>query len=362
MNCRSLLVAVALIVSNWGCGGEPESSAAGDAVPVEKAPELQQSLATCQTGSALVPAMSSGTTPSGSVTSSGIYSSGYEGWRAFDGAEQSLWLSNMYTSSVWLGYQWGGGASRVVTSYEIRYNNGSCCEQRGPKNFTLQGWNGAAWVTVDTVVNQTGWYSNPVRSYTVDSPGAYTQYRLHVTADNYNNPSYPITLVSISTLQLFGGTPAALVPAMSSGTTPYGSVTGSGIYSSGYETWQAFDGTEQSLWLSNMYTSSVWAGYEWGGGAAKAVTSYEIRYNNGSCCEQRGPKNFTLQGWNGAAWVTVDTVANQTGWYSNAVRSYSVDSPGCYTQYRLHVTADNYNNPSYPITLVSISTLQLYGY
>jgi hypothetical protein len=57
----------------------------------------------------------------------------------------------------------------------------------------------------------------------------------------------------------------------------------------------------------------------------------------------------------------VDTVTNQSGWYSNPTRSFAVDSPGCYSQYRLDVTADNYNDLSYPITLVSIATLQLYG-
>ncbi|AUX39972.1 uncharacterized protein SOCE26_013670 [Sorangium cellulosum] len=155
------------------------------------------------TTSALIPVMTSGTTPSGSATSSGSYSSGYEAWRAFTDTFPSLWLSNMYTSSVWLAYEWGGGISKTVSSYEIRYNNGSCCEQRGPKSWTLEGWNGSSWVVVDTVTNQTGWYTNPLRTFAVDSPGSYTRYRLHVTADNYNHPSYPITLVSIESLQFY---------------------------------------------------------------------------------------------------------------------------------------------------------------
>jgi hypothetical protein len=322
-----------------------------------------QSLSACQSpGGALVPTMSSNTSPSGLVTQSGVYGSGYEGWQAFDDTTATLWLSNMYTSSVWLGYEWGGGTSKTVSSYEIKYANGSCCEQRGPKNWTLQGWNGSTWITVDTVTNQTGWYAYSVRTYSVDTPGTYSKYRLNVTADNYNNATYPITLVSIASLQLYGAVSAPQVPTMSSSTTPSGYVTRSGVYSSAYEGWQAFDATTATLWLSNMYTSSVWLGYEWGGGTSKVVTSYEIKYANGSCCEQRGPKNWTLQGWNGAAWVTVDTVTNESGGYANSIRSFAVDNPGCYSQYRLHVTADNYNNASYPITLVSIATLQLYGY
>lgn len=162
-----------------------------------------------QSTSELIPDMMSNTAPSGTVTSSGVYSSSSQPWQAFDRTLSTLWLSNMYASSVWIGYEWGGGATRVVNSYEVKYANGSCCEQRGPKHWTLQGWNGSTWVTVDTVTNQTGWYATPVRTFAVDVPGAYAKYRLHITADNYNNPTYPITMVSIAELQLYGTHQAA---------------------------------------------------------------------------------------------------------------------------------------------------------
>ncbi len=321
-----------------------------------------QALTCSGPGAALVPTMTGPSAPSGSATASGIYGTGYEPWRAFDGTTATSWLSNMYTSSVWIEYEFGGSASYTVGSYEVRYANGSCCEQRGPKNWQLQGLNGATWVTVDTVTNQTGWYASPTRTFTVDTPGSYTRYRLLVTADNYNNPSYPITLVSIASIQLFGAVSAPQVPNMTSATAPSGSATASGIYGAGYEPWRAFDSTTATSWLSNMYTSSVWVSYAWGGGLGKTITSYEVRYANGSCCEQRGPKNWQLQGWTGSSWVTVDTVSNQTGWYANPTRNYIVDVPGCYSQYRMLVTADNYNNTTYPITLVSIALVQLYGY
>jgi hypothetical protein len=147
--------------------------------------------------------MTGPTTPSGVVSRSGVYSASYEAWQALDGDNATLWLSDMYKSSVWIAYEWGGGQSKTVSSYEIRYNNGSCCEQRGPKAWTLQGWNGSSWNTVDTVTGQTGWYSNNTRTFAVDTPGSYTKYRLNVTADNYNNASYPITLVSISSLTFY---------------------------------------------------------------------------------------------------------------------------------------------------------------
>jgi archaellum component FlaF (FlaF/FlaG flagellin family) len=355
---------LAVLVS-VGCAQSPgedgaRDDSAGD--DTEHLEAVEQSLSSCASPSgALIPTMTGNTSPSGLVTRSGVYSASNEAWQAFDNTTATLWLSNMNTSSVWIGYEWGG-ATQVVSSYELKYANGSCCEQRGPKNWTLQGWNGSTWVIVDTVTNQSGWYASPSRTYSVDSPGAYSKYRLNITADNYNNPTYPITLVSIASIQLYGAVSAPQIPVMSSNTLPSGSVSRSGAYSASDEAWQVFDNTTATLWLSNMYTSSAWVGYAWGGSAGKVITSYEIKYANGSCCEQRGPKNWILQGWNGASWVTVDTVTNQSGWYSTPSRAFIVDSPGCYEQYRLNVTADNYNDPSYPITMVSIATLQLYGY
>jgi hypothetical protein len=167
-------------------------------------PERISMFAACPgTGADLVPAMTGPTTPSGTVSSSGIYGGGYEGWQAFDSDNSTLWLSNMSAASVSLGYEWGGGVAKTVTSYEVDYNNGSCCEQRGPKDWALQGWDGTSWITVDTVRGQSGWYSNNRRSFAVDAPGSYSKYRLYITADNYNNPSYPVTLVSISSIHLY---------------------------------------------------------------------------------------------------------------------------------------------------------------
>ncbi len=151
----------------------------------------------------LIPTLTGATTPSGKAAWSGVYSAGYEGWRAFDGSTGSLWLSNMDTSSVWIEYEFPDAEQRLVTSYQLTYANGSCCEGRAPKNWNLQGWDGFRWITVDTRTEQTGWYANSNRTFQVASPGAYRKYRLTITADNYNR-TYPIHLVSIASFQLFG--------------------------------------------------------------------------------------------------------------------------------------------------------------
>jgi hypothetical protein len=189
-----MLAAISLLSA--GCSGTGD---AGD-LPGEVGEQQQGA---CPGASGLIPAMTGPSTPGGAVSRSGVYSSGYEAWQALDADNSTLWLSDMYKPSVWIAYEWGGGIVKTVTSYDINYNNGSCCEQRGPKNWTLQGWNGSSWITVDTVSGQSGWYSNNKRTFAVDAPGSYPKYRLNVTADNYNNPSYPVTLVSISSIQFY---------------------------------------------------------------------------------------------------------------------------------------------------------------
>lgn len=152
--------------------------------------------------SSLIPALTSNTS-NGTASASGVYSSAYPAYLAFGGVYngQNAWLSNMNTSAVWLSYVWSGSTSKRASAYRVSYSNGSCCEQRGPKNWLLQGYTGSSWVTIDTVTDQTGWYSRPVREFTIDSPGTYRGYRLYMTKDNYNG-SYPITLVHVDQFQL----------------------------------------------------------------------------------------------------------------------------------------------------------------
>jgi sugar lactone lactonase YvrE len=162
-------------------------------------------------------------------------------------------------------------------------------------------------------------------------------------------------------------TPGPLIPAMSSNTSPSGIATASG------ENWPAsyaFDGTDATQWGSAINAGvPAWIAYEFP--SAKTVTSYNLSFVNGSLW-QRGPKNWTLQGWNGSSWVTVDTVNGETCWGNpagsassacgalNNQRTYTVDTPGSYIKYRLYVTRDNYETAT--PTMVTLGTFQLNGY
>ncbi len=145
--------------------------------------------------------------PASSVIRSGVYSPSYEGINAFDGTG-SMWLSNMRTSSVYVGRRLPDGytQSNWLTGYRIRYTNGNCCTQRAPRDFRLEAsTNGLGWTTLHSVTNQTGWTSGETREFELPTtpPPIYQWFRLRVTRDNYNFAD-PITLVSIGELELLG--------------------------------------------------------------------------------------------------------------------------------------------------------------
>jgi hypothetical protein len=154
----------------------------------------------CANPTSQVPAMTGPGTPSGSVTRSGVYDASYEGWLAFDASATSQWISEVWVAPAWLAYAWPDGA-RTITSYAVHFANGSLTS-RAPRDWTLQGWNGSAWVVVDTRSNQINWAGTETRSFNVASPGAYTSYRLHVTQDN--DARADIVVISIAGLTLNG--------------------------------------------------------------------------------------------------------------------------------------------------------------
>jgi hypothetical protein len=143
---------------------------------------------------------------------------------------------------------------------------------------------------------------------------------------------------------------------MTSNTAPFGTVTRSGIYSSTYDSWKAFDSSTSTMWLSEVFETPAWIAYDWG--SPHWIETYRITYSNGSITT-RAPKDFQLQGWNGSTWVTVDSRSGQTGWGGSSTRTYSVASPGYFTKIRLLVTDDN--DVRTGVVVISIGDLSLEG-
>jgi hypothetical protein len=147
----------------------------------------------------LVPVMSGMEDGFGVVTQSGEFAGDYPGWHAFD-RTSSLWLSKEGIAPAWLAYEFKEGP-RTVTEYSLRYTNGALTT-RAPKAWSFQGWDGGGWVALDTENSQTAWESGEVRVFQVDSPAAYSAYRIYFTQDNDSRSD--IVTVSVGQIELRG--------------------------------------------------------------------------------------------------------------------------------------------------------------
>ncbi|MFP2933084.1 SBBP repeat-containing protein [Pyxidicoccus sp. 3LG] len=195
---RSTILASALVLlAAPGCQGE-ELPASSALFPEESATRPQA--LGCEVNQ--VPVMTSNTAPGGVVTRSGVINSSYEAWQAFDGTN-SMWISAEKQTPAWLAYEWADGP-RTITRYALTYTNGSITT-RAPKNFTFEGWDGSAWVVLDTRTNEVGWPGYERREYAVTSPGAYRKYRLSVTDDNDSRTG--VEVISLGQLELLGCEP-----------------------------------------------------------------------------------------------------------------------------------------------------------
>jgi len=150
-------------------------------------------------GSSLVPIMTGPSTPSGTVSRSGVYSSSYEAWKAFDGNADSMWISQVLVTPAVIGYAWSNGP-RTVRRYALSFANGSLTS-RAPRDWTLEGWDGASWVVVDQRSGEVGWLGRDRREYDVAAPDSYSDYRFSFTDDNDARPG--VVVISLGNIELF---------------------------------------------------------------------------------------------------------------------------------------------------------------
>jgi hypothetical protein len=127
-----------------------------------------------------VPAMTSLTAPSGTVTAEG-QGEDSPAWHVFNDANSTNWLHASSTTS-WLAYEFPSNTYPYITAYTIKARSGGLGQM--PKTWTFQGWNGSAYVTLDTQTNAGAWSNNEVRSYSLSSAtSAYNKFRWNITVN-----------------------------------------------------------------------------------------------------------------------------------------------------------------------------------
>jgi len=88
------------------------------------------------------------------------------------------WIANAATG-WWQVYH---AIAKTYLTYTIK---SSAVAENIPKDWTLLGSvDGVGYTLIDTVVNQTGWSTDEVRTFTIDNPGSYKYYKLVITDIN----------------------------------------------------------------------------------------------------------------------------------------------------------------------------------
>lgn len=147
-------------------------------------------------GTPLIPNMTSNTTPSGEASASSIQAVGNDAWHALADSAAPL-LNTPWVSEdgmpQWLQYKFD--AAVIAYGYFLY---GLCNLGFAPTAWILQGSNdGVAWTDLDTQLACT---SNEVLP--IATPGAYTYYRVYITAAE--ETSGLANVVQVFAFQLFG--------------------------------------------------------------------------------------------------------------------------------------------------------------
>jgi len=291
----------------------------------------------------------------GIIGSSGDYSSSYDPFQAFDGVENSLWISEVWEDPAWIGMSLPTLGTEV-TAYEIVFHNPGLTS-RAPHTWTLDGSNdGFNFTTVDSVQGQDNWQGYETRQFNVTNPDPFVVYRLTVEQDNDDRAQ--IAVISIAELNLYTNCEFASSVQCGDATAIVGGTAfSSPTYFGAYPAANAFDEIDSTLWISSVWNDPAWLGLDLA--TPTEVTGYEVSFNNPNLTT-RAPRDWQLQGSNdGATWVTVDTQSGQTGWANTETRLFNLTTPAVFEQFRLHITADNDNRA--PIVVISLDELCLFG-
>ncbi len=98
---------------------------------------------------------------------------------AFDGSPSTEWIVGSSGLPRWLRVAFA--AAQTVRQYGIRAR-ASFASSDSPRTFTFEGWDGTAWVLLDSRVAETGWTNGQLRSFTLAAPASCSEFRLVVTA------------------------------------------------------------------------------------------------------------------------------------------------------------------------------------
>ncbi len=229
------------------------------------------------------------------------------------------WSSGSMSVPVWLQYQFTGPL-RAIDQYALVSSLQDA--KSDPRDWKLLASNdGKTWDVLDVRTNETFALRGQTKKYALASQPPFRFYRLNITATAGRTPG-PVRL---SKFQLWTDD----LPDMASANPPGGV---------NEEAAKAFDGTARTKWYAGGL-SSGWLQYQFGGGAAWAISGYDLTSANDM--PGRDPMNWLFQASNdGANWMALDTRVGETFSARFQTKSYSFSNATPYRFYRLFISTN----------------------
>lgn len=258
------------------------------------------------------------------------YDNDNEAKYAFDGDTTNYgWGANNGRPNDYLGYSYHSPV--VLTSYGIYLScaqlGGWCYRGYNPMNWTFEGSNGAGWVTLDSVSNDT-LIIGLRADFNFANTAAYKSYRINITAtQQYSN--YP----HITEFFMAGADSAS----------DYNYISASDEYDTENLADYAFDNDSTNYGWGNYGNGfPSWLAYDFKAGNSQVVNAYSI-YNScdqagGWCDDTYSPSSWSFQGTNDdSTWTTLDTIAN--GNIQIGVKStFPISNTAAFKKYRIFIT------------------------
>lgn len=332
---------------------------------------------------ALIPVMTSDTTPSGICSSSGIYGD-YQPFKAFDGNNATFWHSTKSSSSSyqpWIKYDFGSAVSIKAFTLYAQHNNtlrfktilveGSNDDAIYTSLYTetttateKENWQGTfaeanyryVRITFKDLVNVNNEYMawvNTIQFYSSEITLGICQSSNAMSYIGLNNYCANTLLAdstwcnAICNSEYFESVLNVKVPVMTSNTTPSGECSASSILNDSTPAWKAFDGDDSTLWHSASGMPQ-WLKYDFG--SQKKI--YFVKWYNYS--QSGGPIASKIQGSNDdSTWTDLVSLPATTTAYTWA--NGVITEASAYRYYRFYVTETSY------LTYTFAAILQFYG-
>lgn len=235
----------------------------------------------------------------GTATASSEYSGSYSAAKAFDGNSSTDWMTNT-AKPQWIQYEFAAAQSVVAIAI-------TASVYASLIDFTLDYWDGAAWVTVLTVAGEGDWSTNAVRTYSAVSQ---QMWRLYVSASGSG------LVVQIAEMEMHLTAGGANECA--------GGILSCKDFNTGQPASLAMDADSATVWQDYIATPT-WLAYMFPG--ALNIVEFKIQAPP-TPSEGYAPKTFKLQYNDGAGgWTDYDAEANVANWTAGEVRTYPAVIP-----------------------------------